>query len=170
MEKTPQTEYRETPEATPAEGLQTLRASRDSLPIALLQAREAIMFLFRPILAKHDITEQQWRIIRLLHERGILDASDVASQACILAPSLTRMIRSLETRDIISRHKDEGDGRRVLLKLEPAGEAIIRDVLPDNLQVYAQIEQHFGKDWMADLLERLNILAQYRIEDGDRGV
>jgi hypothetical protein len=37
-----------------------------SLPMALLQAREAAMQLFRPLLAEHDLTEQQWRVLRAL--------------------------------------------------------------------------------------------------------
>ena len=66
--------------------------TRRSLPIALLRARETVMHRFRPLLASHDLTEQQWRVIRVLGETSPLDASDVAERACILAPSLTRII------------------------------------------------------------------------------
>ncbi|MEW5259964.1 homoprotocatechuate degradation operon regulator HpaR, partial [Escherichia coli] len=38
----------------------------DSLTIALLQAREAAMSYFRPIVKRHNLTEQQWRIVRIL--------------------------------------------------------------------------------------------------------
>ena len=99
------------------------RERRRSLAIGLLKAREAVMSHFRPILADHDVTEQQWRVLRVLAEAGMLDASEVAEKAFILAPSLTRMLRSLEERGLISRHKDEADGRRVLLRLAPAGQA-----------------------------------------------
>src|SRR5262245_61859399 len=77
---------------------QSLQERRRSLTIGLLRAREAVMSHFRPILAAHDVTEQQWRVIRVLFEAGTLDASEVADKASILAPSLTRMIRSLEER------------------------------------------------------------------------
>ena len=36
----------------------------DSLTIALLQAREAAMSYFRPIVKRHNLTEQQWRMER----------------------------------------------------------------------------------------------------------
>src|SRR5438045_2920852 len=88
-----------------------------SLTIGLLRAREAVMSHFRPILASHNVTEQQWRVIRVLWEEGTLDASEVADKASILAPSLTRMIRSLEERGFIAKHKDKADGRRVLLRI-----------------------------------------------------
>ena len=71
-----------------------------SLPIAMLRAREAIMLSFRPLLAKHGFTEQQWRVLRVLGEKGTSDAGQVAFEACILAPSLSRIIGKLENDNI----------------------------------------------------------------------
>ena len=51
---------------------------RRALPIALLEAREAVMSRFRPMLATHDITEQQWRVLRVLAEAGPLEATELA--------------------------------------------------------------------------------------------
>lgn len=50
----------------------------DSLTIALLQAREAAMAYFRPIVKRHNLTEQQWRIVRILAERPSMDFHDLA--------------------------------------------------------------------------------------------
>lgn len=36
--------------------------------MVLLRAREVIMAHFRPMLARHDITERQWRVLRVLAE------------------------------------------------------------------------------------------------------
>lgn len=153
-------------ETRPAEATTTPRATRRSLPITLLRAREAVMSHFRPMLAQHDVTEQQWRVIRVLHEAGTLDASEVAERAFILAPSLTRMIRSLEERGFISKHKDKGDGRRVLLKIAPAGEAIIREVLPDSRKIYDALEERYGRERLDSLVEMLDELASFRNEAG----
>lgn len=147
-----------------------LRSMRRSLPIALLRAREAVMSHFRPMLARHDVTEQQWRVIRVLDEAGMLDASEVAERAFILAPSLTRMIRSLEERGFISKHKDKSDGRRVLLKLAPAGQAIIRQVLPDNRKIYAALEERYGRERLDVLMEMLDELTSLRNEAGSSPV
>ncbi|MFB9950629.1 homoprotocatechuate degradation operon regulator HpaR [Rhizobium puerariae] len=142
------------------------RATRRSLPIALLRAREAVMSHFRPMLAQHDVTEQQWRVIRVLDEAGMLDASEVAERAFILAPSLTRMIRSLEERGFISKHKDKGDGRRVLLQITPAGQAMIREVLPDSRKIYQWLEERYGRERMDNLVEMLDELVSLRNEAG----
>ena len=94
----------------------------------MLRAREAIMLSFRPILAKHGFTEQQWRVIRVLGEKGSLDAGQVAFDACILAPSLSRIIGKLEKVKIISRFVDKKDGRRVNLILTPLGEETLKSL------------------------------------------
>jgi homoprotocatechuate degradation regulator HpaR len=135
------------------------RNTRRSLPIALLRAREAVMTHFRPMLAEHDITEQQWRVIRILAERGMIDASEMADRAFILAPSLTRIIRSLEERGIISKAKDDNDGRRVLLQITPAGLAIIEEVAPESRLIYERLEKSFGRERIDQLLEMLDELA-----------
>jgi homoprotocatechuate degradation regulator HpaR len=135
------------------------RNTRRSLPIALLRAREAVMTHFRPMLAEHDITEQQWRVIRILAERGVVDASEMADRAFILAPSLTRIIRSLEERSIITKARDESDGRRVLLQITPAGLAIIDEVAPESRLIYDKLEKRFGRERIDQLLDMLDELA-----------
>ncbi|ANL69830.1 MarR family transcriptional regulator protein (plasmid) [Rhizobium phaseoli] len=140
-----------------------------SLAIGLLRAREAVMSHFRPILAAHDVTEQQWRVIRVLSEAGTLDASDVADKASILAPSLTRMIRSLEERGFIKKYKDKADGRRVLLRITPAGQAMVDEVMPESLKVYADIGARFGAERVEELLDMLDDLAALRLEGAPEG-
>ncbi|MBX5156342.1 MULTISPECIES: homoprotocatechuate degradation operon regulator HpaR [unclassified Rhizobium] len=139
--------------------------ARRSLAISLLRAREGVMSHFRPILAAHDVTEQQWRVIRVLYEADKLDASEVADKASILAPSLTRMIRSLEERGFITKHRDDDDGRRVLLQITSAGQAIVEEVMPESLKVYADIDRRFGAERMERLLDMLEELTALRLEE-----
>lgn len=133
--------------------------TRRSLPIALLRAREAVMGHFRPMLARHELTEQQWRVIRILAESGQVDATEMAEKAFILAPSLTRIIRSLEERGLISKHKDADDGRRVLLEIAPAGMKVIAEVGPESRAIYAELEARYGKERVGKLLDMLEDLA-----------
>ncbi len=63
-----------------------------ALPLALLRARETVMSPIRRVLKNHDVTDQQWRVLRVLYENGVTDAKKLAKSACVLAPSLTRMI------------------------------------------------------------------------------
>ena len=85
------------------DNLANLLETNKSLTIALLRAREALMLSFRPMLAKHNFTEQQWRVLRVLGEKGPCDAGKLASEACILAPSLSRIINTLIENQFIEK-------------------------------------------------------------------
>jgi homoprotocatechuate degradation regulator HpaR len=132
---------------------------RHSLPMALLRARESVMRQFRPMLEAHGVNEQQWRVLRVLAEVDALDASEVATRASILAPSLTRMIRTMEDKGLILRGRDDSDARRVMLSIAPAGMAVIRAASPESRRIYREIEATYGPDRMAQLVDLLNALS-----------
>lgn len=140
------------------------RDTRHSLPMALLRAREAVMSRFRPLLAEHDINEQQWRVVRVLAEVDRLDATEVAARANILAPSLTRMIRSMTDRGLIQRAKDASDGRRVMLSIAPKGQELLAKASPDSAEIYRQLEADYGADRLAQLIEMLIDLTDLGVD------
>ena len=138
------------------------RDTRRALPMVLLRAREAVMARYRPLLAAHDINEQQWRVLRVLDEGGQMDAAEVAARAAILAPSLTRMIRAMTDRGLITRRKDRADGRRVLLALAPAGAALIARVSPEGQKISRSLAAQYGEERLAELLALLEALTDLR--------
>lgn len=115
-----------------------------SLPMALLRAREAVMRQFRPILRAHDLTEQQWRILRALSAVEQIEASELARATYLLGPSLSRILRDLEARDLIRRRSPESDLRRALVSIAPAGLAVIAAVAPRSEAIYAEITDRYG--------------------------
>ena len=141
---------------------QTPRLIRRSLPMALLRAREAVMSRFRPLLAAHGVTEQQWRVIRILGESGPLDATELSKRCVILMPSLTRIIRTLTERKLITRSSDRDDGRRIALDVTPQARTMIISMLPDIERVYIALEREFGKKRLESTLDVLETLAGTR--------
>lgn len=136
------------------------RHTRRSLPISLLRARESVMLKFRPMLARHDMNEQQWRVIRVLGEAGELDATELAERALILAPSLTRMLKALKIRKLIALRKDKDDRRRTLVSVTPAAKALISEISPESASIYKELEAAFGKKEMEQLLDLLEAVAK----------
>lgn len=130
--------------------------TRRSLPIALLRAREALMERFRPMLNAHDVTEQQWRILRILQESADIDATTLAERSCVLAPSLTRMLRALSGRGLIATRKDPGDGRRFFISITRQGQDFIAGIAPESAEIYAEIEAKLGPQRIVQLLDDLN--------------
>jgi homoprotocatechuate degradation regulator HpaR len=134
------------------------RQTRRSLPIALLRARESVMSKFRPMLNRHDLNEQQWRVIRMLGEHGELDASQLAEKALVLAPSLTRMLKSLKARKLIKQRVDKDDKRRSLISITPEAQRVIGEVTPESAAIYAELESKIGVDQINNLLDMLELL------------
>ena len=62
----------------------------------------------------------------------------------------------------------DDDGRRVLLQLAPAGQAVIDEVMPDSRRVYADIDARFGTQRVDALLDMLEELAALKL-DGKAG-
>lgn len=133
--------------------------------MALLRARELFMSRFRPMLAQHNVSEQQWRVLRVLNEERYLDASEVAKRAAILAPSLTRIIRALKAMQLIETGPFDKDGRRVLIAISPAGAQLIRDILPESLAIYAEFDERFGSEKLEQLLNLLDELIEVPPDD-----
>ena len=130
-----------------------------SINIALIQAREALMTQFRPILNQANVTDQQWRIIRLLAENGTLDFQDLANKACILRPSLTGILTRLEKADLVVRLKPSNDQRRVYLKLTTEGENLYQTIGAKVDERYDAIEEVFSKEKLSELKNLLAELA-----------
>src|SRR3569832_2885185 len=88
-----------------------MRDFSQSLPMSLLRAREAVMRQFRPSLRRHDLTEQQWRILRALAAIAAIEVTELARTAFLLGPSLSRILRDLEARQQIGRRAAEAAPR-----------------------------------------------------------
>ena len=131
-----------------------------SLPMALLRAREAVMDRFRPVLRKHGVTEQQWRVLRLLEKEDGLDASELANRCCLLMPSLTRIIRTLEGDQMIRRRSHAKDQRRLSLSITAKGRRMIETVAPESEAIYAALYKDAAGLDLAELAGALEALSR----------
>jgi len=137
-----------------------LRDFQKSLPMALLRAREATMSRFRPNLRQHDITEQQWRVIRALYNSDGLEATVLATQTMLLMPSLTRILKSLEDQKLIRRFAVEGDNRRKLIQLAERGRDLHKKIAPISEAEYRKIEDQIGPEKLSILYELLESISR----------
>ena len=118
------------------------------------------MRIFRPLLAAHDLTEQQWRVLRALSSAGEpLSVGTVAEQTFLLAPSLSRIVANLEERGLISRTTADTDQRRSNLELTRRGHDTVAKIAPQSEKAYEFIEREFGAERLHDLLDELKQLA-----------
>jgi homoprotocatechuate degradation regulator HpaR len=135
---------------------------RPSLTLTLLQAREAAMAFFRPSLNQHDLTEQQWRIVRILRQQGEMEIYQLAQQACILKPSMTGVLARMERDGLVRRWKSEHDQRRVLVRLSEKGQQCFVAMSGDMENNYRRILEQFGEDKLQQLLGLLDELKKIK--------
>ncbi|WP_371808731.1 homoprotocatechuate degradation operon regulator HpaR [Ruegeria sp. HKCCD4884] len=129
-----------------------------SLPIALLRAREKVMGPIRAMLADAGVTEQQWRVLRVLNEEGPQEPTHLADRACLLLPSLTRILQKLEQRGLISRRSHPADRRRQIVKISASGVQVIRANLSVSIAQAERIRSQLGAEKHELLLDLLNDL------------
>ena len=135
-----------------------MREFSRSLPMSLLRAREAVMRQFRPSLRNHGLTEQQWRILRALTAVEAIEVTELARMAFLLGPSLSRILRDLEARQLVERKTAEVDQRRAMVSISAKGLKLIEAVAPTSEAIYAEITRRFGARRLSELQEMLAVL------------
>jgi len=150
------------PDPKPANGSTNFGPTSRSLPIALLRARERIMVPIREMLQQSGISEQQWRILRVVDEAREMEQTAIAQAACLQLPSLTRILRSMENDGLVARKTDAADRRRTLVSVTPAGRALIAKHRERNADIFSTIETEFGRQKLDLLLDLLDELQQIR--------
>ncbi|KHJ64484.1 homoprotocatechuate degradation operon regulator HpaR [Burkholderia glumae] len=133
-----------------------------NLTMLLLEAREALVGRFRPILKEASLTEQQWRIIRLLdgEPRGELEAGQIAKRCCILSPSLTGVLERLERDGLITRMRSTEDQRRLLVALTERSRQLARKIGQRIDDQDRQLEQQLGADGLRAIYIALDHLLE----------
>ena len=144
--------------SAPAARQVPMRDFSRSLPMSLLRAREAVMRQFRPALREHGLTEQQWRILRALASIEAAEVTELARTAFLLGPSLSRILRDLEARNLIERMTAKTDQRRSMVSISKEGVKLRASVAPSSEAIYAEITQRFGARKLAELQEMLGEL------------
>lgn len=112
----------------------------------------------RALLADLDVTEQQWRVLRVLEESGPMEPTRIADEACLLLPSLTRILQKLEEKELIARRPDKSDRRRQIVTIRDKGSELIAGNLERSLGLLEDVRRRMGPDRYDALLELLGEL------------
>ncbi len=114
------------------------------------------------MLADAGVTEQQWRVLRVLNEEGPQEPTHIAERACLLLPSLTRILQKLEHRGLISRRSHPADRRRQIVEISERGVQIIHANLSASMAQAERIRSQLGPEKHELLLDLLNELKDLK--------
>ena len=144
--------------------IKQLPTIKRSLPIALIRAREVIMSPIRAMLSEVGITEQQWRVLRVLSENGAMGTKTLAQQSSLLLPSLTRIATTMVKKGLITQIRDKQDKRRQIIDITPLGLQLIEDRSEQAAKIVAGFRADLGDDdyeLLLDLLNKLDINSRH---------
>jgi homoprotocatechuate degradation regulator HpaR len=112
-----------------------------SLPMMLYRTLDAVMPEFRAIFAQVEITEPQWRVLRVLWEHDGASVLELARVTLVAAPSLVGVLDRLQQAELIERRPGETDRRHVHVYLRPRGRALEKRVRPMVEAAYARLQR-----------------------------
>lgn len=131
---------------------------RDTLPMVLNRALDRVLPPFREIFIQHDLTETQWRVLRILWENDKATSAKLAQDALVPPPSLVGVLDRLEKRELVTRTRSSEDRRIVFVKSTDQGKELARRVLPLVEDINTRLEASVSDlEWrqMVTTLEKI---------------
>ncbi len=135
-----------------------------SLPMALYRTLDAVMPRFRKIFNEFGLTEQQWRVLRVLWDQQAVTLNRLAALTLIPAPSLVGVVDRLERDQLVNRQRSEADRRKVNVVLTSQGSALEDEIMPRVASAYADLKQAVDPETWDRVLEGLNAIAATRYD------
>jgi homoprotocatechuate degradation regulator HpaR len=140
---------------------------RRNLPLLMLQTREHLIAYFRPVLNANGITEQQWRIVRLLLDTGPLEPRQIGELCSLSSPSLAGVLARMDQMGFVRRKRLPDDQRRVSVSLTARSRALAVRMAPQIDDIYVRIEDLLGAEFTASLYRALDEVIA-RLKPGSR--
>ena len=130
-----------------------------SLPMMLYRSLDAVMPRFRPIFSEFGLTEQQWRVLRVLWQHEQIAFRELSDLTLIPAPSLVGIVDRLTTSELVGRRRSESDRRNVFVHATDKGMALESKVRPRVDEAYEELRASIDdRTWKAliDGLEKIS--------------
>ena len=98
----------------------------------------------------------------MLGEKGPCDAGQLAAEACILSPSLSRIINTLIENKFIIKKEDKLDKRKIILEISDEGKLKLESIKPEYMAILKSIQKRYGEDKIKKILDLLTEVIEWR--------
>jgi homoprotocatechuate degradation regulator HpaR len=119
-----------------------------------------VIGLFRPILKAHGLTEQQWRVLRVLVEFGPLEPHQIGRLCGLSSPSLTGILARMDAQGLVTRSALAHDKRRQAVAATARSLRLAARMAPQIEAAYQGLEHRLGAPVVAQLYATLDTLLQ----------
>jgi len=110
------------------------------LCFALYSASHAMTKVYKPLLAPLGLTYPQYLVMLVLWETSPIRMGELCQRLYLDSGTLTPLLKRLASAGYLSRERDPGDERRVVLALTPAGLALKQRALSVPIALASQFD------------------------------
>lgn len=130
-----------------------------SLPMLLNRSLDAIMPPYRDLFQEFGVTEQQWRVLRVLWEQKHLTSAQISNLTLLPSPSLVGILDRLEKKDLVKRLRSTRDRREINIKITNLGRELQSKVMPKVKLIQDQTKENLSPtEWkqINNILKKLD--------------
>lgn len=130
-----------------------------SLPMLLNRSLDAIMPPYRDLFQEFGVTEQQWRVLRVLWEQKHLTSAQISNLTLLPSPSLVGILDRLEKKNLVKRLRSTRDRREINIKITNLGRELQSKVMPKVKLIQNQTKEKLSpKEWkqINNILKKLD--------------
>jgi len=109
----------------------------------------------RVVLRAHGLTDQQWRVLRVLEASGAMEMTELARAACMYPANLTRLVKHMAQKGYLTRAPNPQDRRVQIVAISEIGSALIAQAAPVLAGMGAKVRDAYGREKLERLRELL---------------
>jgi DNA-binding MarR family transcriptional regulator len=126
----------------------------------LIVATDAVRAPFESVCAKHEISQSQYNVLRILRGAGKAGhpRCEIAGRMTERAPDITRLVDRLEKQGLVERDRSDEDRRLSVARISRTGLELLDRMEPELTDVKRKISEKMSNaEWIAlsSLCEKL---------------
>lgn len=141
---------------------------RDEILIALRRVVRAIDLHSKHLVQRHGLTSPQALVLKETIQRSEPAIGEVAAAVSLSQATVTDIVKRLETRNLVERHKSADDRRRVLLRVTDRGKRLLNESVPllqeRFIERYEKLEQWEQTQLLASLQRIASLMDAEEID------
>ena len=148
--------------------LQRLSGRLEDVPVDQVLLSRIVLFLAHDLaqlmdqhIRPYGLGEGDFRVLTALFSQpeNMAHPTDLCARASQSPANMSRICDALVTRDLITRDLSAQDRRKMVLRITPKGEQLVRDLLPTMFGALRQVFGEFSSDEQQQLIAQLKRLA-----------
>jgi DNA-binding MarR family transcriptional regulator len=135
---------------------------------ALYAASRAVTDVYRPLLTELDLTYPQYLVLLVLWERDARPIKEISSALQLDYGTVSPLLKRLETRGMVTRQRQAGDERTVVVSLTPEGKALRERAKPIPLAIGCALGlDDEARTKLVETLHAVTRSARHTANEGD---